>query len=45
MSNESSIVSKVWSFANEIIENIEAGLGSFKEIMVTINEINEEEAN
>lgn len=31
--------------ANEIIENIEAGLGSFKEIMVTINGINEEEAN
>ena len=26
--------------ANEIIENIEAGLGSFKEIMVTINGIN-----
>jgi len=31
--------------ANEIIENIEAGLGSFKEIMVTINGINEGEAN
>ena len=31
--------------ANEIIENIEAGLESFKEIMVTINGINEEEAS
>ena len=31
--------------ANEIIENIEAGLGSFKEIMVTINGNGEEETN